>query len=366
MVTLSDVAKVAGVSVTTASRVLNRGKYADRISKACTERVRKIAEEMGYTLSYHHRSIRTGRAEALGVALQVGAPGEYASHGPLVNNLYFLGLISGAEGAAHDVGYALTLIGPGREQIAVARSVAAVREKRLDGLVVAGVTLGPQSRQALEDSAGLPVVCVQPPAPTEVPSVDFDHAAGAALAARHLVGLGHRRLLWLGPDETPANVIREDAFLETARQAGAEAHACRFPAAGEKRRAGSHPFMRAAQAGFASWLDTPSRPTFTALACYNDAVAIAAGRVLMARGLRIPDDISLVGFDDMEAAYAMPALTTVDHRIAEMGRRAAQIALEMAEAGPHALEKFRGFREITTPALVVRESTAPPPEGKQV
>ncbi len=367
MATLQEVAKIAGVSTTTASRVLNRGKYAERISDAAAQRVREAATRVGYTRSFPHRSIRTGRAETLGMAMEIGGPQRNLSPNRLTNNTYFHSLISGVEAATHNLGYALTLIGPSEDRRATVRGIEGIRERRLDGLVVVGTQLGHVEAQSvvplLADGPELPIVVVQPAIPTRLTTVDFDETAAAKLTVSHLAEFGHREVLWVGASNRPeldqGVSPRENAFMTAVWDAGLRGASCRYWFDHESTQQPDRLRTQTAEAAFERYLSERPR-SFTAAVCQSDVVAMVVCRVLTRRGIRVPQDVSVVGFDDAQAELANPALTTIDHRLAEIGQRAGELALTLAME-PNKAASLRGSRQIIQPRLIVRESTGPAP-----
>jgi len=218
----------------------------------------------------------------------------------------------------------------------------------------------------LHEPLSVPVALVHYAGPTEIPVTTWDEAAGVALAAQHLAGLGHRDVLWLGPvnEAHPGFALRETAFLSAASAAGLRARACRFafgyrdPRDAEGREAPlAVANIEAARAGLTRGL--ADLGAVTAIACYNDATAVGACAVLAAAGIAVPAAISVIGIDDLEAAFCVPRLTTVSQRVPELGRRACAMVLRMIRE-PGALDALRGHREVVQPELVLRASTAPP------
>ena len=112
--TLHDVAQTAGVSVATASRVLNGATLSDRVSRHSAQRVREAAQRVGYTAGYHRRAIRSGRSETLGVALDIASPEESANTWSVLNNPFYSGLIAGVEQATHARGYNMAVVVPSK------------------------------------------------------------------------------------------------------------------------------------------------------------------------------------------------------------------------------------------------------------
>ncbi len=354
MVTLTDVAKAAGVSVATASMVLNPGKSAGKVGPERAERVRVAAARLGYFGNYHARAMQVGRAETIGLALDFGAVGDEPSLEHPMGGEYFHHLTMGVESYTHYIGFNLALIGPSKEERGVGRGVRQIMQRRLDGLVVPGVLVRDERGKALSAGRPLPVVVVEHPGIGDLPVVDYDEVQGLARALAHLAGLWHQDLLWLGPGEDSYGVSREQLFIKQVWDAGLRGQSCRYPKpTGEYRRTAIADF---AQAALAAHLAKPR--TFTAVMCYNDITAVGAYAALHAAGLQVPRDVSVVGFDDFFAGIMLPRLTTVSHMLVQMGRRAAELVIEMA-ASEQALMAMRGKREALVPELIVRDSSAP-------
>jgi LacI family transcriptional regulator, galactose operon repressor len=358
MPNLSDVAKRAKVSVSTVSAVL-RGKHvAARITELCALRVRQAAEELGYTPNYHAQSMRLGRAHVIGFAMQLSGLSETGS-------LYFSSLFGGVHTAIQDAGYHLMLIRDAGEIGALERAVTGVRQQMLDGLVIPGQasTLRIGDKLSGPQVQDLPAVVVDPDLPTSLPSVTMDGQEGIRMAVQHLGDLGHRHLLWLGPKEWSANptVGREQAFITATWDAGLQGSSWRYP---DMRSSDSLAnACHSAEKALSEKL-TQDRD-FTAIVCYNDFVAIGALRALQNAGLRVPQDVSVVGFDDSPLAQvATPPLTSVSHRLAEMGLQAGRLVLEMVTGGEEARKKLQNHQQVVRPLLQVRQSTATPPPAQ--
>lgn len=356
MASLSDVAKAAGVSLTTASLVLNRPRQPNRVSAACAQRVREIAQKLGYIPNYHARSMKSGRAETIAVAIDL--PNDEESRVSELADAYYSQLIGGIEQHLRKVGYALTIVGPDHLHSAPERGLAAIGQRRFDGMIIPGVSVRDQRSQVIARSPESPIVVVEHPGPTQLPVVDYDERLGIQLAVQHLAELGHREVLWVGPiAETGEEHPREILFKRIAGSAGLKIRTCRF---GELpwvySRAG---MLEGACAELGRVLAANTR-TFTAIVAYNDPVAIGCASALADAGLNAPRDVSLVGFDDIEAAFCIPRLTSVSHMLPEMGRRAAELLMQIV-GNEEARQSLRGTRELIQPKLVARRSTGPVP-----
>ena len=257
------------------------------------------------------------------------------------------------------------MIVPREHERALPRGVGQLREKRIDGLVVPLVSNLPEVTVFLTEAPDLPVAVVQPGVPTELPAVYFDHAAATRLAVEHLADLGHKTMLWLAPQPGKHGgpyELRENGFMRAALAHGVRASFCHIDKRSDPTCVRDDETMRTqAEAALEQYLrQSPELPT--GLVCGNDVMAVAACRALLRHGLRIPKDVSVVGIDNTDPATQLIRLTTVDHILGEMARRATEIVLEMSDGDEQARRRCRGHSETIQPELVVRESTAPPPE----
>jgi DNA-binding LacI/PurR family transcriptional regulator len=357
MASLSDVAKAAGVSLTTASLVLNRPKQPNRVSTACASRVKQIADQLGYIPNYHARSMKLGKAETIAVALDVGADGGDCTVAELADP-YFSQLLGGIELYLRKVGYEMTIVVADHLLRAPDRGMNGILQRRFDGMIVMGVCVDPDRSKVLHSAPDAPIVAIEYGGETQVPVVDYDEAYGVGLAVKHLAALGHKRLLWVGHQGRPDPAMedrREEMFRKSAREAGAAVETCRFEIDA------SMPMTRStlaelAELAVANYVAANGQ-RFTGVVGYNDPVAIGACAALELSGVRVPQDVSVVGFDDVEASLCIPKLTSVSHMLGEMGRRAAEMVIQMIDE-PETRQKYRGKREVIAPELVVRKSTA--------
>jgi DNA-binding LacI/PurR family transcriptional regulator len=323
-VTSVDVARCAGVSQSTVSLVLS-GKGRGRVSEATEEEVRRCARELGYRPNVAAQALRLGASRA--VALLV----------PDITNPFFSRVLRGAQRAARSAGYTVALVDTANDRRWEAQSFEALRAGPVDGYLLFEVSapeaLGPDEHVVLMEAEG-----------PRRPSVRFDAERGATAAFEHLVELGHRRIGHLAAGfDAPTFHLREAARRRVLADAGLEP--------GDQPRATTPIGIEAARAAAGPLL--AERPT--AVFCDDDI--IAAGLYLAARegGLRIPDDLSVVGFDDMDFARVLePALTTVALDAELLGAT----AFELLEAR---MTGRRTRKRVVLPAeLLVRESTAPP------
>lgn len=339
--TIADVARRAGVSTATVSRVLS-GVGGAR--PATRDRVEAAAHELGFRPSDVARSLKRQSTLTLGLIVTD------------IENPYFPQLVKAVEDAAIAEGYAILLCSADDDPDRETSYLDILVERRVDGIIIAASTLG-STQGAWLARPPVPVVLVNTSVPSSgLPSVASDNRAGGRLAADHLRSLGHRRFGYLMP---PVRNVDAPERLAGVREALATSGlVVDGPDAALAIGSGT-PTVIGGETAMFELLDRSPRPT--AIVAYNDLMAIGAMRAIRRRGLGVPDDISLVGFDDVAlAAYVEPALTTLRQQTAEMGRWAvatltAQIAARSAgTAGP--VE-----RRVVPVHLEIRSSTGPTP-----
>ena len=337
---IADVAREAGVSKTAVSFAFNA---PDRLAPETTERIRGVAQRLGYTPHPVARMLTQRRTGTIGVltpqALSV-----------VFGNPFFGAFSAGVARVAEEHGYGLHFISPFRGSL-----VGAMTRATVDGVVAVGLS---EDHPEIEDirRAGLPLVLVDSQALPEHGSVEVDDVGGAREAATYLAQLGHREVLVLGVE--PPSPGGADPDGVTARRL----HGYRegFGAVGVELAestmiAGPATIDGGAAAIREAW-KTGRRPT--AILAMSDAIAIGAMQALRQLGLHVPDDVSVVGFDDIDlASHVDPPLTTVHQPIDRKGEEAVRALLAVIEgAGAVPVE----HRRLDT-RLVVRVSTGPAP-----
>jgi LacI family transcriptional regulator, repressor for deo operon, udp, cdd, tsx, nupC, and nupG len=323
-VTSVDVARHAGVSQSTVSLVFS-GKGRGRVSEATQERVRRAARELGYRPNVAAQALRLGTSRA--VALLV----------PDVTNPFFSRVLRGAQRAAAAAGYTVALVDTANDRRWEAQSFEALRAGPVDGYLLFEMS----DPEAL--GREVPVVVMEAEAPGR-PSVRFDAGAGAAAAFEHLLELGHRRIGHLAAAfDAPTFHLREAARRRVLEAAGIDPD--------EQPRAETPIGIDDARDVALELLD--ERPT--AVMCDDDIIAAGLYLAARERGVRIPKDLSVIGFDDMDFARVLePPLSTVALDAEQLGASSFEL-LEARMAG----KSVR--RRIVLPAeLTVRGSTAPP------
>lgn len=327
--TITDVAAAAGVSVATVSKVINQ-RYG--VSPATAQRVLAVIAELGYESSLVASSLRRSRTGVIGVLVNEFEP--YSTE--LLKGISASLAGSGYELLAHSHG-GLSDVNDGWER----RSLSRLARTLIDGaIVVTPSTL-------ITDQAGIPVVAIDPhTGPDGPPTVDADNVPGARSAVDHLVSLGHRRIGYLGgrPDLRSAQ-LREQGFREGLAAAGLAAEPELM------RVAGYQPALAEPSARELLTLPDDRRPT--AIFAANDLSAIKVLQVATELGLRVPEDLSVIGFDNVPDA-ANSSLTTVAQPLGAMGAAALGLLMD-GLAGKTVDQHLRLPTE-----LVIRSSTAPP------
>lgn len=333
--TISDVASAAGVSKGLVSFALN-----DRpgVARGTRDRILAVADDLGWRPSVTARSLSTRTSFALGLVIRRAA--EVISADP-----FFPSFIAGVESVLSEEGRALVLsvVPDEAAELTAYRTLAA--DNRVDGVFLTDLRHDDR-RFALLDELGLPAVALGHPASSVgFPFVELDDTSGIQSAVRHLVSLGHTRIGHVAGD--PAMIHggrRRVSFAEAMRSAGLDA--CLVVETNFSVAQGADATRRL--------LDGPHPPT--AIVYANDPMAIAGLGVAQQRGLTVPHDLSITGFDGTDiSGYVFPALTTITSDPVEWGRVAARTLLDRIATGT-------AFNVALPPAqLLVRESTAPPP-----
>lgn len=330
-VTIGDVARVAGVSIPTVSKVINQ---RDGVAPATMLRVQQVVDDLGYETSLVARSLRSSRTGVVGILVPEFEP-------------FSTELLRGISRAATGTGYELLAYAglmtgadrPGWER----RSLSRLSGTLIDGAIVVTPTT------ALSSSS-IPVVAIDPhTGPEGHATVDADNEAGAVQAVEHLLSLGHTRIAHLqGRADLASAQLRAAGYRSALTAAGITVDECLL------RDGGYQEDQSAAVAR--ELLTLADRPT--AVFAANDSSAIGVLRAAAEVGLRVPQDLSVVGFDDVpQASTTTPPLTTVSQPLAELGSHAVQMLLTMLRGEP----TTDHVRLPTT--LRVRASTGPAPRS---
>lgn len=340
-ITLADVAVQAGVSRMTVSKVINK---KPGVSEATRLRVMRTVDELGYTVHATARALAGGRTETLGVVLAT------------LDSQYFSELMRGADKTAQDAG--LELLVSTTRASHEHRNIGRLAHGLVDGLlIVFPASLAPyeQSLRALN----LPVVVIAPGIqdslePPVFPSVDADHYSGARQAMQHLLSHGHRRIAFIGG---PPHLIPSRERLRGYREGLLTASIAPDPAlqvTGDFTQRGGFQATRQLLA-----LAEPPSAIFAA----NDPSAFGAIEAIKDAGLRVPDNLSVIGFDDLpQASQVFPALSTIKQPLLEMGAAGTRQLLNLIQGVGAVTDRL-----IVPTELIVRASTGPvPPLGHRM
>ena len=336
-ISIRDIALRVGVSHTTVSRALHNSPL---ISQEMRERVQQIALEMGYVPNEVAQSLKQSQTNSVGLVVTSIAD-------PFVGRVV-RGIEETAQAAHMSVILSVSDNLPEQEMAVVEN----FNRRRVDGIIIAASQLSHQDMQRLAKWP-VPVVLINPQseAPTDgLSSVTIDDYNGAKLAVDHLLHLGHRRIGYLGVGNRPrSNRLRLEAYTAALRDAKVEPRLEWVCISNPEHRHHADD-VSDGQTLVGSLLSSGIR----ALLCYNDSIAIGAMLACRKRGIRVPQDLSIVGFDNIETSqYITPALTTVHQPKLRLG----QLAMEML------LERLAGRavenQQVDT-ELIVRESTTAP------
>jgi LacI family transcriptional regulator len=327
-VKMSDVARTAGVSVATVSKVVN-GRWG--VAQRTVDHVQQVIEQLGYEASLGAQSLRSHRTNVLGILVAEFEP-------------FSTELLKGASTEVKSTDYELLAYTAGARGAMVGwerRSLARLSGTLIDGAILVTPTV-------VETKEGFHVVAIDPhTGPTGMPTIDSDNFAGAVLATNYLLSLGHRRIGFIGgrPDLESAR-LREAGFRSAMAEAGVTVDETLVRIGGYR--------IETAEGPARELLSRAERPT--ALFAANDLSAIATMTAAQGLGLTVPDDLSVIGFDNVpESAMASPPLTTIRQPLQQMGAEALRLLVDLL-AG---IERETHVRLPTD--LVVRAGGTPPP-----
>ena len=331
---IREVAKKAGVSTATVSRVVNGTAPVDARTE---QRVRAAIVGTGYYPNTHARTLGTGKSHIYGMIISD------------LENPFFPELVKGFERMAvehgHEVLIANTDYRPERMQVCVRRML----ERKVDGVAIMTSEMEPDLIRMLS-GRGIPIVFLDTGAVGEkISDISLDYDSGVDQAIDHLTSLGHRRIAFVsGPDNLASARIRLEAFLASLKRKKLECPR-------DYIRAGNHRF----DGGYAAMLGIlklPVRPT--AVLASNDLTAIGIMGAVYAAGLRVPGDISVVGFDDIAlSSFMSPPLTTIRLSRSEIAEFAFNSLYAASQRGEN-----EGVSHVVRAELVIRQSTAAAPE----
>ena len=339
--TIEDVARLSGVSMTTVSRVMH---HSVRVSPEARARVLAAVEHLGYTPNALARGLAMSTTRTVGVLVSS------------VSDPFWGEVVQTIQRQARQQDYGV-LIAASDEDVETERQVLELfLHKRVDGIIV-GASSGGTSVLRDPRYARVPLVFVNNehfltspaahPEPTHAANlVASDDRQGGTLAVEHLLSLGHRHIAYIGPADRASSLHRRAGYAAALEYAGVVCDPALIETVGEGANPGE----------LATFRLLAHRPRPTAIFCYDDMTAVGALRAVRALQLRVPTDISVMGFDDiLLAAYLDPPLTTVRQPTGELGEQAVRLLLDILAGGVLP-------RVVTVHGeLVVRDSTGRPP-----
>lgn len=353
-VTLSDVARACQLSVSTVSIVLSDAPLSRHLAEATRRRIHATALRLGYHPDVYARSLRRRRTQTIGtLAYDMSDP-------------FCIPVVCGIEDGLEPARYFSLLVNAHTQRKLFDSYLRMILERRAEGVIVIASWVFEEANLLADiEKNHVPIVIVGRDLTARgITSVLVDNRAGGALAMRHLLSLGHRRIAVIrGPEEMFDSEPRWTGIRHAAAQAGVRLH---------PRLVFQLPNRVDPRSGFDGGLDLAremlrSGCAFTAVLAFDDLTALGVIRGLSEAGLRVPEDCSVIGFDDiLPAALATPGLTTIRQPLREMGLLASQRMLEALEQ-PKEKTLRTAPLHMLPPELVVRATAAPPraPKLKQ-
>lgn len=340
-ITLKQLSQLAGAHPSTVARVLHADPR-QRVSSELRERILALAREHDYRPNSVARSLRTKRTAVFGALI------------PDIANPFFASVLRGMEDAAAERDYSIILANTDDLPTREAHSLAMLRDRQVDGLLLATARLHDPAIEQLA-AERVPFVLVNRHTDPITPNcVVPDDYGGAAAAVEHLLALGHQRIAHIaGSGDASTGYLRQQAYRDTLRKHGVDHYPDQdaLLVRGSFRETGGYEAMR-------TLLNLSEIPT--AVFAVNDLAALGAIHAAQAAGLRVPQDISVIGFNDLfHATHMLPGLTTMQVPHRAMGSRAIQMLLDMILTG--VMPEHPLLLPVT---LIARESTGPAPHRR--
>jgi DNA-binding LacI/PurR family transcriptional regulator len=346
-VTLLDIARACGFSVSTVSIVLSEAPLSQNVAASTRSHIRTIAQQLGYHPDAYARSLRRRSTQTIGVlAFDLSDP-------------FCTPVMRGIQGSLHPAGYLPLIVDAQAQRKLFDSSLHMILERRADAVIVIASWVFEETNLLVDvKKNNVPIAIIgRDLVARGIDSILVDNEAGGAMAARHLRELGHERVAVIrGPQEMVDTEPRWAGIQKVAAEVGLEL---------DPQLVFQLPGLADPASGFEGGLRIArkmlgtGRP-FSAVIAFDDLTALGVVRGLVEAGLRVPEDCSVMGFDDvLPAEVATPAMTTIRQPLKEMGQEAAARVLQAIRRGAGKRERARLHKPV--PELVVRKSTASPP-----
>ena len=334
MITIKDLAKAAGVSVTTVSRALNG--YSD-VNEKTRQKIKKLAQELGYRPNALAQSLVLKKTRTIGVIMSHIRKSE-------AKDSFAFEVLCGINDRVSELNYEILLFSTNPNKQLNKSYIDLCRERNVDGVILQGLGLSDPYMKEVVSQTNFPSVLIDIPLSGErVGHVTSDNVSGSREAVRHLVELGHRHIIMInGYDEASVSRERLNGYILALQEAGIPYDPSYVYDGNFDEEGGGQCMLRALE----------EHPQATAVFCASDLMAIGAIEALKRIGKSVPGDVSVVGFDDIPiSSYFTPKLTTVRQDKYSLGYQAAQMIVDMLE-GMQVKHKV-----VLSTSLVIREST---------
>jgi len=351
-VTLLDVARACGFSVSTVSIVLSEAPLSQNVAASTRDQIRAMAQQLGYHPDAFARSLRRRHSQTIAVlAYDLSDP-------------FCIPIMRGIQSKLHQTEYLPLLMDAQTKRTLFDSYLKMILERRAEGVIVIASWVFEEANLLADiEKNHVPIIIVgRDLTDQRISSVLVDNEAGGALAMRHLCELGHRRIaVVLGPEELFDSELRWAGVRRVAAEAGIEF---------DPHLVFQLPDLVDPISGFEGGLSFAKQMLatglpFTAVLAFDDLTALGVVRGLTSAGLRVPEDCSVLGFDDvLPAVVATPAITTIRQPLKEMGLQAAEWTLKALDARENGVEEPPQLYKAE-PKLVVRMSTSQPPQKRQ-
>ena len=343
---LKDIAKKAGVGLGTASRALNNDPH---IREETRLRVLSAMEELNYRPNSIARSLKTRSTKTIGIVI------------PYISNLFIAKIMEGMDDAIRDAAYDFLLFNTDNNKSRFEKTLHLLQEKKVEGVILLGETIDLELKDKLKN-LNIPVVLISTYDANKdearypyIVNVGIDNESAAFEATDYLCRLGHRRISMLVTDENDYNAIlpRMNGFYRALEKNGI--------AADKKWKQFGGLDLKSGYVNMSALLQMEESRQPTAVFAFSDMAALGAYRAITERGKKVPDDISVMGFDGIELAeYIDPPLTTLSQPQYEMGAAAMSCMLKLLNN-----EKIEQSNIVLDHALIIRKSCAPPKMGTE-